>query len=315
MNCRRRIISLPLTVLVTTLFGAFSNAGEVTYVDHRKGSDRFDGSTPFYAGPGVGPVRSIQAAIRRVATGGKIVLLPSDIPFTQSFVIDRREPLGVRGNPLIIEGNGNRILGGRALPPSSSTNRTAHTHRPLTVQFASGQTIESRQRPLVPWQRTVEMLGSFPPHGRFLPTERKPPLDRAAIILVGESHVTIRNLKIEGFALDGIQIRGPAYDIRVEQCEIEGNGRAGLAILTNVNAVIADSIIARNASSGIVADNIVRLELERVAHHDQPVPLDVTKTVTVTERPGEPVIPEVTPTTPPTADPLPEPEIVDPIER
>ena len=95
-------------VALISVMGAIPVAHGATpiYVDNRAGSDSYNGQTPVHVGPKLGPVRSVQTALRRVSRGGTIIILPTSVPYEESFTIDAKQSLGTAKYPLVIEGNG-----------------------------------------------------------------------------------------------------------------------------------------------------------------------------------------------------------------
>lgn len=283
--------------------GSISRLSAATpiYVDNRAGSDSYNGRTPSHQGPSLGPVRSIQTALRRVSPGGTIILLPTNAPYTEDFTINKT--LGSPRYPLVIEGNGVEFVGFQPINVEAWQHEQSGTYRlidpnPLAVLiYSQGNLLtpslsgDSPDRPSLEegewtqWKGTVyfrpglkQSIDSY---------ELSKTVRPAAIVVDRASNVVLRNFRIRGYGLDAIQVRGPAKGVRIEGCEIAQTVRAGVAAFTNVDLEVKGCRIAATGTSGVIVDNYVRLGLESVTIEESPERVVAGNTSTVDDRGGE----------------------------
>jgi len=278
-----------------------ASAATPIYVDNRAGSDSYNGRTPSHQGPSLGPVRSIQTALRRVSPGGTIILLPTNAPYTEDFTINKT--LGSPKYPLVIEGNGVEFVGYQPINVEAWHHEESGVYRlidpnPLAVLlYSQGNLLtpalvrESTERPFLENGEWTQWKGSV----YFRPGLKQPiesyelskTIKPAAITIDRASHVIIRNFRMRGYGLDAIQVRGPAKGVRIEGCEIAETVRAGVSAFTNVDLEVKGCRIAATGTSGVVVDNFVRLGLESVTIEESPERVVAGTTSSVNDRGGE----------------------------
>src|SRR5262249_10494245 len=81
-------------------------------------------------------------------------------------------------------------------------------------------------------------------------------------------HVTVRNLNIEMFRLDGIHVSGNSRDIRLENLRSTGNGRAGLVVAGTSQVQVGRLDLAGNR----IAEQLVLLKGRVIDLPDSEVP-------------------------------------------
>jgi hypothetical protein len=85
------------------------------FVDNVAGNNENNGLLARNAAPGVGPLRSISAALRRVEPGDRIVIANTRQPYRECLTVQGARHSGSPRRPFVIEGNG-AILDGSAAP-------------------------------------------------------------------------------------------------------------------------------------------------------------------------------------------------------
>lgn len=274
----RRIF--PTAILAAAALAAGARSATF-YVNNLIGHDRYDGRTPTAQGTGVGPVKTVQAAIRRAQSGDVVLLLPTGAPYTEPIVVPARSGLGVKGYPLTIEGNGVELVGYRPIDPyhwdyaSQGVYRLRRPFQPTGVLFSLSGGLP---------RKTCELWGPMPSlergeyafwAGHFYIRPARPfgiedhalaeSFVPAGVVVDRTSHVVIRNLRIRGFRDDAVQVKGPAEGVRIERCLLADNGRAGISTTTNTSVDMVGCFVTGNVKFGVVAENHARLALESCA--------------------------------------------------
>lgn len=246
------------------------------FVNNETGDDSFMGRI---ATPGQtvdGPVRSIGRALALAQPGDRIVLAKTKTPYRESITF-AGERLG-RGilNDFILEGNG-AILDGSApipveawQPDRDFWKRTGRAVFRFTPEGKSHQQLFLGDRPAV--RVYVDRLAAVPPalepmqwclfQGTIyfcVEPDRHPqdyPLRYAklatGITLHHVQGITIRDLIVQGFQLDGINLANTARDIRLQRVVLRGNGRAGLAVGGASRGDLIDSLLGDNGVAQIL---------------------------------------------------------------
>lgn len=313
-------------------------AGDVLFVNNRAGNDAYDGSSATMLGHGIGPVHSVQTALRRAKPGDTIVLMPTGHAYTEPIVVPARSSLGQAKYPITIEGNGVELFGGREIPPehwqytSGGVYRLRRPFQPTGVLTSLNGTITRHNCKLWGPAPTLERgeYAFWRGHYYFKPGK---PFDleshqlaesvhNSGIVVDRTSHVVIRNFRIHGFRNDAIQVRGPASSVCIENCLLADNGRAGVFVATNAFAEINGSFIKDNIQAGVIVDNHARLALNAVSIAGDAEPSVVDGTATLDDLGGVPTRlrdgPFLLPPEWPPANALPEelpPEEAEPLDR
>jgi hypothetical protein len=215
------------------------------YVNNTGGDDRYTGREAGTVGDTSGPVRSIAKALRLAQPGDHVVLADTGQTYHESVSVVGARMSGYAGHPFVIEGNG-AVLDGSALV------------RPDTWQSAGGAIFFFRP-PLSAHQQllldgkpaarvAVSQTATKPPaleakqwclcDGKvyFCVEPTKLPQDyrlsyaalQTGITLYHGENVEIKNLKVQGFQLDGINVQNSARRIHLSVVTCQFNGRAGV---------------------------------------------------------------------------------------
>lgn len=248
------------------------------YVNPLTGLDNLNGLGPVHGGGKNGPVRTINAALSRLTGGGRVILAPSTVPYTDEVVIDGRRLHPHSDSPLIIEGNGAELFGAAPvdssdwMPAGKGLYRLMHVSSPAGSLLLAGKSapfrgmLDDAAAPqLSPgqwgvWKRgfvfqveTGKRIADY-----SLAVSRRP----SGILIHRMEYVVIRNLRIRGYQTDGAQVRGPASDIRFEQCLFADNGGAGLAVRGNGQVEATDCFFENNERAGVIGEGLSRLTLK-----------------------------------------------------
>jgi hypothetical protein len=238
------------------------------YVNNLAGNDAKDGLAASSVDAETGPVRTIRRALRHAETSDRIVLANTGEPYRESISLVGRHS-GVPYAPFEIVGNG-AILDGslpvpadawefsrgeifRFQPPHlSAAQQLFRDGLPLTR--GPGPTLEGRLPPLAPlhW-RYFDGAIEFRPEKDHLPMSYD--LTYAAlpvgITLYQVKYVTISDLTVQGFRLDGINAHDSAFAVRLIGITARGNGRSGISIGGSSQVEIEGSLVGNNGAAQV----------------------------------------------------------------
>ena len=217
--------------------------GLTLYVDNVSGDDSFDGSSPAGAREErAGPVRTISRAVRVAGEGSRIVLVRTDRPYRESFTLG-----GGGQNNLVLQGNGAVIDGSLPIPVDAWEHfrDDVFRFRPRWMAhqqlFLDGIPLDRRRRTdnvpgfpkLAPLQWAL-----FDGYIYFCVPHDKIPRDMAltyavdtvGITIFAVEGVTVSNLIVQGFQLDGVNAPNNAFDCQLVNLICRGNGRSGTSV-------------------------------------------------------------------------------------
>lgn len=270
-------IDVTAIVLSTLIFGASWTPPDI-FVDNRAGDDRWNGQSAIQLGEQVGPVRTITRALRLAIAGTRVVLLPTGEPYHEAVTAHGRSVHALPDNPIILEGNAQQLIGWRGIEPSKWEYTSvghwilADAFRVHAILARAGRPLAfvtphfHGERPAVPsngyalWDGLVlfhSPTGAARPSGEYQLSDLE-----AGLFIDSVSNLVVRNLTIGGFALDGVQIRGPARNIRFEGCRMADNGRSGIAVLGNGRATVSNSYLEGNLMFPVLVEHSSRLRLD-----------------------------------------------------
>ncbi len=217
------------------------------YVNNRIGSDAFDGSAPQVATLISGPVRTIRRALELMQRGDSLVFGDSGDPYYDSLNLVGGRFSGSPALPLFIQGNGATLCGIRRVPPeawqpvSRGLWQVQFSRKGSTRLFREGATVPEHRLqagdklaealPLDAWgkQAGVVTIRISP---EIAPGEEEWSYAAAdyGISLVNVHDVVIRDLKVLGFRVDGVNVDGNSKSVLLDGLTITECGRAGVAI-------------------------------------------------------------------------------------
>jgi len=217
------------------------------YVDNRGGDDRFDGMESSTRGGGIGPFRTIARALRAVSKGDRIVLVNTGEPYRESITLQGASHSGTEYQDFELQGNGAILEGAAPIPPEAwqpvgqgvwrfSPRRTSHQllfldGRPAARVAVEPGTLAVPELKLLEWCLFDRMI-------YFRPEEGKSPRDHAlsqadlpvGVTLHDVRRVTIRDLIVQGFQLDGINAHDNVFGAALVGLTCRGNARSGISV-------------------------------------------------------------------------------------
>jgi len=216
-------------------------------VDNLAGDDRNDGRYPRGSTGMDGPVRTIERALRLAQSGDRVVLAKNAEPYRESISLVGSRRSGLSFRDFVLQGNGAVLDGSAPVPPDAwqyyrdATFRFRPPHLEYQQLF-----LNDRPAPRV----IAGPLAGAPPElqpGQWCLLEgyiyfcvdptRLPedyPLSyaqlRVGITLYHVERVTIQDLVVQGFQLDGINAANSARDVTLTGVVCRGNGRSGITV-------------------------------------------------------------------------------------
>ncbi len=262
-------IHLCLTVLASILCLPSVAVPRDVFVSNVRGDDRYTGYQPRATQDFGGPVRTIGKGLRVAAQGDRIVVENTGEPYRESISLIGSHNSGFSFSRFVIEGNG-AVLDGSAPVPADAWEH----YRGLTFRFppphVGHQQLFLEGRPLL---RVMgkKALASPPPleplewclHGRFIyfcVEPMKLPEDyslsfanlQTGVTLFHVDRVTIEDLTVQGFQLDGINAANSARDVTLLRLRSRGNGRSGVTVGGASRVYLVDSLLGNNGASQLL---------------------------------------------------------------
>lgn len=240
--------------------------GDTFYVNNRTGNDGNSGRASSFDIQGGGPKRTVRQAFRGALPGDTIVLLPTEEPYREEIALAGAHTGGLPDRPITIEGNGVLLQGSNLIQAEWWRPRGEGYY--LLDGFSTGVRdlfIEGTRVPVSHAGWTTPLPQLEPGAARYWrgtillrTADRAAPGDRVAVsqrrcgvFIDRAARVIVRDLRIQGFWIDGAQVRGPAAIVRFENCRFSGNGRSGATVANNARVEFANCAFDDNGQAGI----------------------------------------------------------------
>lgn len=248
------------------------------FVNNTRGDDQNDGLSEQALGQRQGPFRTIARALHAAGSGDHIHLAATGVPYQESLTLQAARHSGVENRPFIIDGHGAVLDGSQSVPPDAwegigpSLFRFRSETKATHVLFLDG----------VPAVRKRAALGALAPpelqplewclfegyvYFRTAPAKLPWAYNLAHTVLpVGITlyevrHVVIRDLVIQGFALDGVNAHDGATSVRLVGLTCRGNGRSGISIGGASRVVVEACLVGDNGESQVRTEGFCHARL------------------------------------------------------
>jgi hypothetical protein len=274
---KKSVIPCAVLVAFSLMWAAEAGARDL-FVDNRGGDDRFDGTAPTSRGDGIGPFQTIARALRAAAPGDRIILADTGEPYRESITLQGAAHSGLSYQDLRLSGNG-AVLDGSAPIPRDAWQPVGQGIWRFSPRYKSHQLLFLDGRPadrvLVeagePTLPTLEPLQwcLFDRHIHFRPEEGKSPGDYAlghSVLKVGITlqdvrRVTISDLTIQGFQLDGINAHDNVFGATLDGLTCRGNARSGISVGGASRVRIQRCLLGNNGAAQLRTEGhcVVRL--------------------------------------------------------
>lgn len=268
-----RFLAVLVGVPVLLLLVAQSARAADWFVDNRTGDDLYDGRLAITADVRSGPVKTISRALEHVQPGDAVHIANHGIPYFESL-----QAVGSRFTGVTIEGNGAVVSGAKIVPFEAWKYMGNDTwrfipRRKTFYQLVSGDRAvpehpcppDSSGIPEVPAGHWCAWRGSVFYH--LLPgtSQHDDPLMFAAeevgITLYDAHDVTIHNLEVRHFRLDGVNAPDRSRNVVLDSVRLIENGRAGLAVGGSSLIGIKDSKLEGNRVVQILNAEVAQTEI------------------------------------------------------
>jgi hypothetical protein len=256
--------------MVFAVLCCFSTAiARDVFVSNVGGDDRFTGHKPVASEDLQGPVRTIGKALRLAAPGDRIVLANTGQPYRECVSLVGSANSGHSFRRFVVEGNGAVLDGSAPVPAEAWENYRGPVFR-FSPPRLGHQQLFLNGRPL-PRVMAEKWSDSPPPleplewclYDGFIYFRVEPmrlpedyPLSYAylqtGITLFHIERVTIQDLTIQGFQLDGINAHNSARDIDLLRLTCRGNGRSGVAVGGASLLNLIDSLVGNNGEAQLL---------------------------------------------------------------
>jgi len=240
------------------------------FVSNTAGSDISTGRQPCSMPDKSGPVRTITRALELARPGDRIVLENTGEPYRESITLMGVRHSGYALGDFVIEGNGAVLDGTRPVPAEAWVHDRGSVFR-FSPPWKACQQLFLQDRPAV--RVLADPSAGQPPELEplqwclyrgtiyFCAQGQKSPADyplryahhRVGISVLWASRVEIRDLVVQGFQLDGINVHTSARHITLTGVVLRGNGRAGLCVGGNTLVSVRDSLIGDNGEAQMLA--------------------------------------------------------------
>jgi len=259
--------STSLLILSVVLSVGLAEAKDI-FVDNQAGSDLFAGAAEQDTSGQNGPVRSIAKAMRLAEGGDRIVLRKTDQPYRESITLAGSRFSGLL-RPFTIEGNGATLDGSAAMPADAWRHFRGNVFAFQPPRMGYPQLfLNDRPGVRVLADRLSQEVPDLQPFQWcsvggviYFCTEKAKspgeyPLSYAAqqsgITLYHVDHVTIRDLTVQGFQIDGIALANSARDVSLVSVTCRGNGRCGISVGGASSARIDDALLGDNGQAQLL---------------------------------------------------------------
>ncbi|QDT44592.1 hypothetical protein Pan241w_47050 [Gimesia alba] len=253
-----------LLCLMLLLCGFKSVDARVIYVDNRAGNNALNGFSPKIVDGKNGPVKTIQRALDYARRGDKIILINNKIPYYESISLSGKRFSGIGKENFTILGNGATLNGSIKIPMNGwkqlandlwkvTPYRKGYFNLYLDGKILPEYKPEKKQPvklddiPTGKWavyQGAIYYRGS---KNQLPPTEAFSLAGKSVgVSLIDVEGVSISDLNIENFRIDGINIHDRCKNIVLENVTCSGNGRSGLSVNGTSQVEVIDSKLVNN---------------------------------------------------------------------
>ena len=253
-----------LLCLIILLCGFQPVDARVIYVDNRAGNNALNGFSPKIVDGNNGPVKTIQRALDYARRGDKIILINNNIPYYESISLAGKRFSGIGKENFTILGNG-ATLNGSIKVPMNGWKQLANNLWKVTPYrkgyfnlYLNGKILPEYQpekkQPVkldeIPAGKWAVYQGAIYYRGK---KNQLPPAEdfslagkSVGVSLIDVEGVSISDLNIENFRIDGINVHDRCKNVVLENVTCSGNGRSGLSVNGTSQVEVIDSKLINN---------------------------------------------------------------------
>ncbi len=255
-------------VLVSLAMVGTSFARDIL-VSNVAGDDLFNGQAWERTPDRSGPVRTIARALRLANMGDRIVLAKTAEPYRESFSLVGSRHSGRAGQPFMIVGNGAILDGSAPIPAEAWEYDQGHVFRfrprevgieQLLLNDRPAQRVSAgfpatqlpKLQPLE-WSQWRGMIyfcvekDRLPGDYRLSYAQKQ-----TGITLYQVERVTITDLVVQGFRLDGVNAFNSARQVYLARLTCRGNGRSGITVGGASTVTLEGCLVGNNGQSQLL---------------------------------------------------------------
>ena len=286
----RKLLRGPLLAVVVGLIvshAAKQCAAGILYVDNRRGSDAFDGTSAEAVSDQSGPTRSIGRALKLAQRGDTIIVRNTGTAYYESIQLSGPRHSGYENFPFTLVGNGAVIDGSRRIPANAWRNAGGSTWQMTPWRKGHYQLLlndkpvpehrpkaGAKQRPAIPAGRWTAWKGSI--YYQAMPLEN--PLDkpfRFAHLSVGLTLFNVRNVQVlditfRNFRLDGVNAHDLCSRVMLEKVIVRGNGRSGVAVGGSAAVLVRNCVVEDNRFNSVLITELGGVKIEETKLNQPP---------------------------------------------
>jgi hypothetical protein len=255
--------------LLVSLTAAGTSFARDILVSNVAGDDQFSGQVWQRTPERTGPVRTIARALRLANMGDRIVLAKTPEPYREAFSLVGLRYSGRVGLPFTIVGNGAILDGSEPIPADAWEYDGGHVFRfrpkdvgiqqlflndrpaqRVSADFAATQL--PKLRPLE-WSQRGGLIYFCVEKDR-LPSDYRLSCaqKQTGITLYHVEYVTIVDLIVQGFRLDGVNAFNSARQIYLARLTCRGNGRSGITVGGASTLTLEACLVGDNGQSQLL---------------------------------------------------------------
>ena len=264
------IKNLLVAIVVCLLLSPLAQADTI-YVNNISGSDLNDGASPEHKGEGIGPLKSLTGALKRVQRGDKIELAKTESPYKECVTLQGRRHSGTSYAPFVIDGNGATLDGVETVP----AHRWEHVYGDV-FRFVPDRTgyqqlflddAAAKRMPKFDAMYNTSFLAAKQwcrcKGGIHFATEKDTSIHNyelsyakhsVGITLYDVQNVVIHDLQLRGFQLDGINAHDNAFECVLSDVTSTENGRSGVSVGGSSRLHLAKCDLRDNGDSQLRAE-------------------------------------------------------------
>ncbi|QDV52727.1 right-handed parallel beta-helix repeat-containing protein [Gimesia fumaroli] len=259
-----------LLCLLLLLCGFQPVDARVIYVDNRAGSNALNGFSPKIVDGNNGPVKTIKRALDYARRGDKIILINNKIPYHESISLSGKRFSGIGKEKFTILGNGATLDGSIKIPMNgwkqlgSDLWKVSPYRKGYFNLYRDGKILPEykpeKGQPVnlddlsegkwAVYQGAIYYRSSknqLPPAEPFSLAGKS-----VGISLIDVDGVSISDLKIENFRIDGINVHDRCKNVILENVTCSGNGRCGLSVNGTSQVEVIDSKLINNRAEDLL---------------------------------------------------------------
>jgi|GEM_PF-925695 len=262
--------NLLVAFVVCLLLCPNANADTI-YVNNISGSDLNDGASPEHKGEGIGPLKSLTGALKRVHRGDKVELAKTQAPYKECVALQGSRHSGTSYAPFVIDGNGATLDGIDTVP----AHRWEHVYGDV-FRFVPDRTgyqqlflddAAAKRMPKFDAMYNTSFLAKKQwcrcKGGIHFATEKDKSIHTyelsyakhpVGITLYDVQNVVIHDLNVRGFQLDGINAHDNAFECVLSEVTSTENGRSGVSVGGSSRLHLAKCDLRDNGDSQLRAE-------------------------------------------------------------